>query len=319
MRFIILLFINLISIFINYYPKIYYQGKIKVSNIDKFNLDKCKISKFYSFRSYIYYMRSQYINFELMDKIKLHKYLKYNNIPHAKAYYMSNSNFNISKIVTFLLKKNIPFVIKPSHLSEKMLCFIIKNNTNNLDGTKVNVSTIQNKINKFINYKAFKTESTMLKIVKKGIIIQESLDIFAEINEWKCFCVWGKIIFTIWRVKHKNDVIIMDSKFNIYNIGLFNYKAKLPSFLNEIIINANKVSKNIPFIRVDFLWNDSKFIVNEVDICPSGHYGLHNEILLMKLIKQGYNIESRNFQLEILPYLNLFLNRIEYFKVNSLK
>ena len=313
MRFIILLSFNIIIILINYYPKINFNKEIKKQNYDKFKLDKNIISTFYSFRSYIYYLRSKNLKYDFMDKIKFYKYLQANKLPHAKILYMSDSNFNVKSKLDNLLNNNISFVVKPSHLSEKISCFVIKNKVNILNNKKVTSEFMQKKISNYVNLKALKTESLLLKNVNPGVIIQESLDIFEEINEWKCFCVWGEIIFIIWRISHKNDVIIMNNKFERYNIGFHNYNLQIPNFLKNINKVTHRLSKNIPFLRIDILWNKHKYIINEIDICPSGYYGFHNERLLIDLIKMGYNIRSRNFKIEIMPYLNFLINRTEYF------
>ena len=89
MRFIILLSFNIILILINYYPEINFYKEIKKQNYDKFKLDKNIISTFYSFRSYIYYLRSKNLKYDFMDKIKFYKYLQANKLPHAKILYMS--------------------------------------------------------------------------------------------------------------------------------------------------------------------------------------------------------------------------------------
>lgn len=313
MKIYILLLILIISILINYYPKISYYNHIKKSTFDKYDLDINEVKRFYSFRSYIYYLRFKDIKFNLMDKIELYNYLKNNNINFCRCYYKSYINFDIKLLLTNLIKDNKSFVVKPSHLSEKKLCYVIKDGINKINNKKITADIIQKEINKSIMDKAYYTESKKLKECRPGIIVQESLDVNGFINEWKCFCVWGKVIFSIWRKDHKRDEVILDSNFKLYNIGFYNNKVKLPSFYKDIYNVAEKLSKNIPFIRIDILWNETKFVVNELDICPSGHYGLHNEKLLIKLIKDGYGIKYSKLNLiyELKAYFNFFHNRME--------
>ena len=312
---ILILLIILFEYLLHFYPKIKYNKKIITNKKDKLNLDIKSMRDLYSFRSYIYYVRNLDLNFKLMDKGFLYNYLKKRNYPISKLYYLSYKNFNLKSILNKLRCKSI--IIKPTHLSEKKLCFLIKNGYDIFNKKKLDIIEIQNIITNNINSICLSSESKCLKKCKPGILIQKSLDIYDEINEWKCFCVWGKVIFIVWRENHKNDNYIIDSKLNCYPI-LFKDNKILPKFSNKLIKSVEKFSKNYPFIRVDILWNIKNFWFNEVEICPSGFYSINNEILLMKLIKEGYNLNDKtefNF-FEFLSYLNFVINRIEYYIKN---
>ena len=86
----------------------------------------------------------------------------------------------------------------------------------------------------------------------------------------------------------------------------------MPKFKNKIYEICSNLSDGYPFIRIDVLWNKEKFVVNEIEFCPSGYYGYFNEILLMKHIKDGYNIKSTNLKyiFELKSYMYFILNRI---------
>jgi len=306
-KIILIIIIFLIILFyINRFPIIKYNKLKKDIIYDKFNLNPEIICSFISIRSYITYIQTQNINYPFMDKIILYEFLKKNNIPIPKLYYYSNENFNIQDKIDYFLNKNIPFVIKPSHLSDNNLCYIIKNGINVLDNKKVIGSEIQDKITKNIHKKAYKYDN-----IKPGIIIQENLDING-VNEWKCLCIWGKVQLCNWRINHNEKFAYIDANFNIYNFYNKN-KIKLPSFKEDIFKLAEKISDNIPLLRVDILWNENKFVVNEIEPYPGGFFGIYNEIKLMNLIKEGYRTNNHNINIlyEIKAYCNSIKDRID--------
>lgn len=242
-----------------------------------------------------------------MDKKKLYDFLNENKIPYPKIYYYSSNNFKIRKIINNLINENKCFVVKPTNLSEKLNCIVYKNGINMLNGNTVDLDIFNDyKINDNIL-----TESLTLKMNKPGIIVQESLHVSDIINEWKIFCCWGHVIFAMWRQNHLYDIGLIDSEFNFKSCLPFFDTPKLPKFKNEIYTIAKKLSRSYPFIRIDFLFNYDKFVVNEIEFCPSGFYGNQNEKMLMECIKKGYNINSNNldYLLEIKSYLYFILNR----------
>lgn len=308
----IILFLILIIILIYltclFFPKIKYYEHQKLISEDKLNLNKYVISKFVTFRSYVHYTRFINLNTKLMDKKKLYDFLKERNIPYPKIYYFSNSDFKVRKVIDNLILNDVNFVVKPTNLSEKLNCIVYKYGINNLNGKKINLDI-------FNDYKIDKnilTESLTLKNNKPGLIIQESLDVFDEVNEWKVFCCWGKVIFSVWRQNHKYDIGLVDNRFNFRPCFILSKFPELPKFKDKIYNICAELSKGYPFIRIDILWNKEKYVVNEIEFCPSGYYGYFNERLLMNVIKNGYNVKSNklNYIYEIKSYLYFILNRI---------
>jgi hypothetical protein len=257
---------------------------------------------FVSFRSYIQYVFTQDVQFQLIDKIKLYHYLKGNMMPSPEVYYYSNENCDIVDKIEYLLHRNIPFVVKPSHLSDKFLCFIIRDGCSVFDNKQVTSREIQNEVTKHIH-------SQVYGHVRPGIIIQENLDING-INEWKCLCVWGKVQLCEWRINHVKRNAYIDSNFGIYPMSDHSEK-KMPPFKEDIYELAERISHNIPFLRVDILWNEAKYVVNELEISPGGFYGFYNEIKLMDLIKKGYDKEN-NRHTDILYEVKSYLSSLLY-------
>lgn len=307
--FIFIIFANIYLIFF-LFPTIYFNlNKINSNNLDILNLNKKKIKNLASFRSYIHYTRFKNLNSQLMDKIYLSKYLKDNNLPHSKIYYTSHNNFKIRNIVNKLISNKINFVVKPSNLSEKINCIVFKNGINALNGSKVNL----NIFNDFQIKQNISTESLTLKKICPGVIIQESLDIYDSFNEWKVFCCWGHVIFAVWRKNHSYDIGILDSNYEYFPIIPFLGNPTNPPFKIKIFQICQQISKNYPFIRIDVIWNQEKFVINEIEFCPSGFYGYHNEKLLIDAIKKGYNLKSDNYDylLEIKSYFYFIINRFD--------
>ena len=308
--FIIIIIANIYLIFY-LFPSIYFNlNKIKPCKFDILKLDKDVIEHLVSFRSYIHYIRFKNLNSRLMDKIYLSKYLRSNNIPHSKIYYISNYNFKIRNVIDKLISNKINFVVKPSNLSEKINCIVYKDGKNALNGSEINLDIFNDfKINKCIS-----TESLTLKKIRPGVIIQESLDIYDSVNEWKVFCCWGQVIFVHWRKNHLYDIGFLDANFEYFPIIPFLEIPNIPNFKKKIFHICKKISKKYPFIRIDVIWNQDKFVVNEIEFCPSGFYGFNNEKLLINAIKKGYNLKSDNFLnylFEIKSYLYFVHNRID--------
>ena len=86
----------------------------------------------------------------------------------------------------------------------------------------------------------------------------------------------------------------------------------MPKFKDKIYETCTDLSKGYPFIRIDIIWNKEKYVVSEIEFCPSGFYGYFNEKLLMNVIKNGYNLKSENLNyiFEIKSYLYFVLNRV---------
>ena len=302
---IIILLIYLTFIF---FPKIKCNKSTDYNLTDKLNLDKDVIKNLVTFRSYIHYTRFLNLNTELMDKKKLYDFLRRKGVPHPQIYYHSNNNFKIRNVIDNLILNNKNFVVKPTNLSEKVNCVVFKNGYNALNMKKIN-------LNVFNNFKISDnliTESVTLKKNKPGIIIQESLDLYDEINEWKIFCCWGNIIFSVWRQNHIYDIGLLDDKFNFKPCFILSKFPDLPKFKDKIYETCTDLSKGYPFIRIDIIWNKEKYVVSEIEFCPSGFYGYFNEKLLMNIIKNGYNLKSENLNyiFEIKSYLYFVLNRV---------
>lgn len=308
----IILFLILIILFTYltflFFPKITYKKINRGYSEDKLNLNKEFVQNLISFRSYVHYIRFLNLNTKLMDKKKLYDYLESKNIPYPKIYYHSDVNFKIRSIVDNLISNKINFVVKPTNLSEKINCIVFKNGNNMINGKKIN-------LNIFNDYKIdsnILTESITLKKNKPGLIIQESLDLFDEINEWKVFCCWGNIIFSVWRQNHIYDIGLLDDKFNFKPCFILSKFPDLPKFKDKIYEICADLSKGYPFIRIDIIWNKEKYVVSEIEFCPSGFYGYFNERLLMNVIKNGYNVKSKNLNyiFELKSYLYFILNRV---------
>lgn len=308
----IILFLILIILFTYlmflFFPKITYKKINRGCSEDKLKLNKEIVQSMISFRSYVHYIRFLNLNTNLMDKKKLYDYLENKDIPYPKIYYYSDVNFKIRSIVDNLISNEINFVVKPTNLSEKINCIVFKNGNNMLNGKKIN-------LNIFNNYKIdsnILTESITLKKNKPGLIIQESLDLFDEINEWKVFCCWGNIIFSVWRQNHIYDIGLLDDKFNFKPCFILSKFPDLPKFKDKIYEICADLSNGYPFIRIDIIWNKKKYVVSEIEFCPSGFYGYFNEKLLMNVIKNGYNVKSKNLNyiFELKSYLYFILNRV---------
>ena len=307
--FLLLFFILIYYLVYLFIPRIEFNTNlINNYNYDNLHLDKNILKSFVSFRSYIHYSRFIYLNTNLMDKKKLYDFLDENKIPYPKIYYYSSNNFKIRRIIDNLINENKNFVVKPTNLSEKLNCIVYKNGINMINGNTVNLDIFNDyKINDNIL-----TESLTLKMNKPGIIVQESLHVDNIINEWKVFCCWGNVIFSVWRQNHKYDIGLVDNKFNFKPCFILKKFPNLPKFKDKIYNTCAELSKGYPFIRIDILWNKEKYVVNEIEFCPSGYYGYFNEKLLMNVIKNGYNVKSNklNYIYEIKSYLYFILNRI---------
>ncbi|MBR3319635.1 glycosyl transferase [Candidatus Saccharibacteria bacterium] len=168
------------------------------------------------------------------------------------------------------------FVIKCTHDSGGL---VICKNKNKLDTEEV-----KEKINKSlaVNYYYHAREWPYKNVKPRILIEQYMLDKKTdELRDYKFFCFDGKvkffkIDFNRFR-KHQANYYSTDGKLLKFGEEVcppdYNKKLEMPKQLKEMITIAEKLSRNIPFVRVDLYEINGKVYFGELTFFPASGFG----------------------------------------------
>lgn len=156
------------------------------------------------------------------------------------------------------------FVIKCTHDSGGPI--IIK------DKKSININDIRKKINKRLKYNYFyNCREWPYKNVKPRIIVEKYIkdELIDDLRDYKFMCFNGEPKYVYITVKSKNIFEnYYDMNFNPVNIDhgfpKSNIEFKKPKNFNKMIEIARKLSKDVPFLRVDLHNNNGKILFGEM-------------------------------------------------------
>jgi hypothetical protein len=266
------------------------------------------------------------------DKIFLYNFLKDNGFKIAEMYgYIRNINEidDLIYVIQSLTEQGKKIVVKASHLSYSEGVFLINSPMNN--------QVIRDRLIDIMNTNVSVTDGGNMSgyEYKKGILIQDNVDNSETfcMNEWKIMYVWGVPFQIFWKLDNTKfykkllsnmNVIWENSKYkNIRHNeeGRLYYKT-IPSFGNDMIEMGRDLAirTNAPFVRVDFLWTNHDFVLNETELIPSDYLFPEYELMLMKLLKHPYKYDgySCNKVYETYAYMYFFYHLIEYWFFRSM-
>lgn len=117
-------------------------------------------------------------------------------------------------------------------------------------------------------------------LIVKGEITELKTE-YDELKDYKFFCFNGKVKFfkvDFGRfVEHHANYYDTDGNLLPFGEKSFepdpNYIIELPTNLNEMIKLAERLSKNIPFLRVDFYNINGKIFFGELTFYPASGFG----------------------------------------------
>lgn len=147
------------------------------------------------------------------------------------------------------------------------------------DKEKLNINKSKKQLKKWINedYSKIKKEP-QYKNVKRKIVCEEFInDENGELLDYKFYCFNGQAEFVEVDFDrfgtHKMNFYDLD--WNLMNLNKGKYKIsesnlKKPKKLNEMIDIANKLSKDLPFARIDLYLVDEKIYFGEITLTPAG-------------------------------------------------
>lgn len=173
--------------------------------------------------------------------------------------------------------KKLPkqFVLKPTHTSGNV--FICK------DKEKINYKQLKKMVNKWLKRNYFLIHREWpYKNVKPKIIAEQYMvdDSGMKLKDYKFFCFNG-IAQTILVCSNRNGSFKNTNFYDInWNLQPFtrekhknsNEQIKKPKNLDEMITVAEKLSKDIPFVRVDLYEINGKVYFGELTFYPSSGF-----------------------------------------------
>ncbi len=168
------------------------------------------------------------------------------------------------------------FVIKCTHDSGGLV--IVK------DKSKMDIEYARKKINKCLkkNYYYLGREWPY-KNVKPRILIEKYMEDerYHELRDYKFFSFNGKVkcykIDFNRFVKHQANYYDINAKLLKFGEEVcppdFNKKLDMPNGLEKMIYFAEKLSNNIPFVRIDFYETNNKVYFGEITFFPASGFG----------------------------------------------
>lgn len=224
------------------------------------------------------------------DKIAFHMFLQDNGYKNAQAFYLSRERplcNDLHKLLRDHFTRSKEYLIlKPANLSFSEGVVILKN--------APSLQDIERYVKTCFTSSCSFTEGGYSSGYrsKTGIIIQELLpDTVNVINEWKIMYIWGVPIIIHWKVGHKYRYKILTGDFKTIHSSsqCSNMKIhdSIPPFACEMLLEGERLCKNVrsPFLRIDFLWNDDKYIVNEIEVIPSNYMFPKYERMMLLLLQ----------------------------------
>jgi hypothetical protein len=208
----------------------------------------------------------------LSDKYEVRKYLSSLNLSHLLV-----ENYGVYNSFNEISFENLPnkFIIKCTHGSHmNIICD---------DKTKLNMKKTKKILNTWlgINYH-YNGGEWVYKNLKHRIIIDKYIEDFehGEIFDYRVFCFNGKAhhIHVDYDVDSSYSRVIYDKYWNKLDFSYARHNVlgkyiEKPKLLDDLIHFSEILSKNIPFVRVDFYIVKNKIYFGEMTFFPSGGYG----------------------------------------------
>ena len=195
------------------------------------------------------------------------------------------------------------FVLKVTHYGGSRGVFIIK------DKNTINYSNIENEIEKLLKENLYNySREWPYKNVKPRIIIEKYMknEDEEELKDYKLFCFNGKpkiILVCSERFSSSNMCETwFDEDWNLMDIIEGNHRVdkniKPPQSFKKMKYLASQLSKNIPFVRIDFYEVNSKIYFGEMTFFPASGFEKFEpkewdkklgEMIDLEKIKEGEN------------------------------
>lgn len=168
------------------------------------------------------------------------------------------------------------------------------------DKSNLDLSSIRKKIKKALKLNIYSLyREWPYKNVKHRIIAEQLLEVDGDTNvdDYKLFCFSGTVkLFKIDFDRHAmHKANYYDTKLNLLDLQEdvcppdYNRPIKLPTNIDKMIELAEVLSKDIPFVRIDFYNINGKIYFGEITFFPAGGLGTFTprewDIKLGKYIK----------------------------------
>lgn len=153
------------------------------------------------------------------------------------------------------------------------------------DKSKLDIETAKQKINNSLKTNYYWTwREWQYKNVKPRIIIEQYMEDkkTKELRDYKFFCFNGKVeVFKIdfdRFIGHRANYFDKNKKLLKFGEILcppdYNRKLEMPYNIDKMMELAEKLSKDIPFIRIDFYEMNKKIYFGELTFCPAAGVGV---------------------------------------------
>lgn len=166
-----------------------------------------------------------------------------------------------------------------------------------VDKNSLDIKKTNKQLNKWLKTKfGYASAENHYTHIKPCIIVEEYIDSNKGLPyDYKLYCFYGKPMLVLVCSAREKELKLnyYDLNWNELPYGKEEYrnkeKIKKPSTLNEMIKIAKIVSKEFPFVRVDFYEYKNKAILGEMTFtpaqCTATYYSKEGEKELAKLLK----------------------------------
>ena len=174
------------------------------------------------------------------------------------------------------------FVLKSNWGGDGKQVKIIKNKD------KLNITELNKELSKWISFEGnmyYYAFNGPCKKAKPCIIAEEYVEgLGTEFYDYKVFCFNGKAEFvyvtTNWTLS-EHMMTYYDTNWNKLDLRYSGYEhldMPKPKNLDKMLELATKLSKNFPFVRVDFFDLEDKVVLSEMTFTPGGGFGKYDPI-----------------------------------------
>lgn len=251
------------KLYIRLFYKLEFNKKLNLKDVKTFN-EKLQWLK-------IHDRKSEYT--KLVDKYKVKEYV--GNKIGVEYIIPTLGVWDKFQDINFSLLPN-QFVLKCTHDSGGLIICRDKNSFN----IKENKKKIEKLLRRNFYYsgREWPYKNVKPRIIAEKYMVDESNK---ELKDYKFFCFNGKVKF--FKVDFdrfiEHHANYYDTNLNLLPFGEvicppdFNRKIEIPNNINEMINLAEKLAKDIPFVRVDFYNVNGKIYFGEMTFYPAAGFG----------------------------------------------
>lgn len=200
-----------------------------------------------------------------IDKYLVHEWLKEKGLEQYGTRILAGP-FNKANEIDWNELPN-SFVVKCNHSCGANI--IVK------DKRELNIRNAEKKLDTWIKTDLWREGETQYKFIDKKIFVEEFLGDGQELQDYRFFCFHGKAKFIYVSSEENTYVDYFNLEFQSLNYTQSGHphnpnKIIKPNNFQEMIVIAEKLAQDFPFVRVDLYNINGRIVLSEMTFIPTG-------------------------------------------------